>query len=411
MIEIITNCRACKGTNLESRFTLGQQYFSGYFPELDEDINQLRNQLEIVECKDCSLIQLKSTFDPELMYGENYGYRSGLNLSMCDHLSNKARQLQREYSITEGSKILDIGANDGTFLKNFRENHVLFAVDPTLNNWLKFYDFNVKLIAKNFDKNILKDLGANKFDLITSLSVFYDISNPIEFVQTIENLLSENGIWHLEQSYAVTMIKNLNFDTICHEHLEYYTVRSIEKILAQSNLKIIKIELNDINGGSFALDVCKKNSIRYVEDTAVENFRKNEKIFFNENIWVEFNSRFEKFKKSFKDLLNEYKRKGYKISCLGASTKGNVLLQALELDNKIIDQIGEVNLSKLGKVTPGTKIKIVKEDALPYGDDQIRVVLPWHFKTHFLRTQQEFINKGGILVFPLPEIQIITNHV
>jgi hypothetical protein len=410
VVVSIASCRSCGSRLLLDRFDLGNQFFSGYFPSKGENISHLKAPLKVVECEPCSLSQLTHSFEPEYMYGQDYGYRSGLNPSMVTHLNNKSDILKRRYNLDSRSNILDIGSNDGTFLRNFIGCLQLVGTDPTIQNWIKFYDFDVTLISELFDGKIIEEFKGVKFDLITSISMFYDVPEPVEFVKSISNLLTKNGVWHLEQSYLPSMMRNMSFDTVCHEHLMYYSIRSIENIISKFNLKIIHVNLNEVNGGSFELDIARESASYANSDRNIREFQLVEQNFFDGKPWETFDLKFKDFKLQLYDLIMNYKNDGFNISCLGASTKGNVLLQAVGINSELVKFAGEINNQKIGKVTPGTNIEIIPEKDLPVGKREVRLVLPWHFKKFFLETQKSFIDSGGTLVFPLPKIEVINKN-
>jgi hypothetical protein len=398
-------CRSCKSKKLEKIFNLGKQYFTGIFPSKKNNKVPIGN-LSMVKCKNCDLLQLEDNFDQNTMYGNNYGYMSSLNKSMEFHLKRKALNLIKRYKLISKNNILDIGSNDGTFLKNFNNQFKLHGCDPTIKKFKKFYRKDIVRIPKFFCKNIFKE---NTFDLITTISMFYDLPDPKEFSNNINNILKKNGIWHIELSYMPTMIKNTSYDTICHEHMEYYSLKSLKFLLDSSNFKIINIAFNQINGGSIELDIAKKESehkenkklISWIlerEEIGKYNTTKRIKDFFNEC---------EKHKFLLKKLLNSLRVDKKKIIGYGASTKGNVILQYCKLNHKQIPYIAEVNKFKFNKYTPGSKIKIISEkQAKKYKPDYF-LVLPWHFKDHIIKKEKKFLEEGGKLIFPLPEIEIV----
>lgn len=398
-------CRLCKTKNLETVSSLGNMHFTGIFPK-SKKTPIPKGKLKLVRCKRCSLLQLENNFDSNLMYGENYGYMSSLNQAMKFHLELKKRYLLETYNLRKGNLILDIGSNDGTFLQFFDKGFELFACDPTIRKFKKFYRKDIKTTADFFSADKFDNF---KFDLITSIAMFYDLPDPLKFAKDIESLLTNEGIWHVEMSYMPSMINSRSYDTICHEHLEYYSIRSIKFLTDLSNLKIVNISFNQINGGSFSLDIAK-NSSSYEEDKTLLNWLllrekllqfnnlKTQKIFFN-NI--------KKQKLLLFNLIKKLRSKGKKICGYGASTKGNVILQYCGLTEKHLDCIFEVNPFKFNRFTPGSKIRILPERYLKKIKPDYLLVLPWHFKEHIITKEKNFLDKGGKLIFPLPEIEII----
>mgnify|MGYP001162384218 FL=1 len=404
----INKCRSCKNSDLSFAFDLGNQYLTGVFPRRkNEKIS--KGNLSLVFCKKCKLLQLENSFNSEEMYGDNYGYMSSLNKSMFNHLKYKVKKLLRKVSLKSNDMVIDIGSNDGTFLSFFSKKLNLVGVDPTIKKFARFYRKDIKKFSNFFSYEFLKNKITTKAKLITSIAMFYDLEDPIKFAKDVNTLLDRNGIWHLELSYMPSMLKNFSYDTICHEHLEYYSLTSIKYILDKTNFKIIDIEFNEINGGSFALTVAKKDSIHKEEKKIVSWLLAKEKLLkVNElRTFKEFFKKCEKQKKILRNLLSNLKNSGKKVYGYGASTKGNVILQFCKIDSKLIKNIGEVNPYKYNSFTPGTKIKIISESNLRKLKPDYLLVLPWHFKDFILNKEKNYLSKGVKFIFPLPDIEII----
>ncbi len=398
-------CRICKSKRLESVCNLGVMYFTGIFPEsLNSKIP--KGKLKLVRCKQCTLLQLEDNFDSNLMYGENYGYMSSLNKAMEFHLKLKSKYLLDNYKLKKRSLVLDIGSNDGTFLKFFRKSLRLFACDPTIRKFKKYYRKDIKLVPDFFSAERFKGL---KFDLITSIAMFYDLPDPLKFANDIKKVLSKNGIWHVEMSYMPSMLNNSSYDTICHEHLEYYSVKSLKYLMDLANLKIINISFNQINGGSISLDIAKKDS-KYKENKNLLKWllsRESLNGFNDLKTQKQFFNQCKNHKFLLNDLLKKLKSQGKIIYGYGASTKGNVILQYCGINKNYLDCIIEVNSFKYNRFTPGSKIKIMSEKYLRKKKPDYLLVLPWHFKDHIIKKEKQFLDSGGKLIFPLPEIEIV----
>ncbi len=398
-------CRICKSKKLENVYNLGVMSFTGIFPVSIKD-KIPKGQLKLIRCKRCTLLQLDNNFDSNLMYGENYGYMSSLNKAMEFHLKLKSKYLLDTYKLKKGNSVLDIGSNDGTFLSFFKKNLKLFGCDPTIKKFKKHYRKNIKLIPDFFSAEKFKN---QKFDLITSIAMFYDLPDPLKFANDIKSVLSDNGIWHIEMSYMPSMLNNSSYDTICHEHLEYYSVKSLKYLMDLASLKIIDISFNQINGGSISLDVAKKKS-KYQENKVLLNWlllREKSNGFNNLKIQKNFFNQCKRHRFLLIDLLKKIKSQGKKIYGYGASTKGNVILQYCKINKNLLDCIIEVNKFKFNRYTPGSKIKIVSEKYLNKKKPDYLLVLPWHFKDHIIKKEKKFLDRGGKLIFPLPEIEIV----
>lgn len=407
MKSVPLNCRICGGSRFQEILNLGNQSMTGVFPNaLDEDPPS--GELILVRCTECNLVQLDRNFDPTILYGESYGYRSSLNPTMTRHLQNKAGQLSREYGF-DNCLVMDIGSNDATSLKIYDElGFRTVGVDPLLDQFAEYYPKGSVQISNFFNTDIANSYES-KVDILTSIAMFYDLENPNEFVSAVGKCLSEDGIWHFEQSYLPFMLNSNSFDTICHEHLEYYSLSVIDSLLKKHQLRIISIEFNSINGGSIAVTAAKDLSSHKASklvDWAINNENK---------LALDTNAPYEKFamnvqnlKTSLKDLVFAIQSDGKTIAALGASTKGNVLLQYCGLTSADLASIGEVNPDKYGRVTPGSRIKIISEDELLNQNPDYILILPWHFKEFMVNKIRQSASRNCKIILPLPNIEILS---
>ncbi len=405
----IIKCRFCKSKNLKDVIDLGHQALTGVFPS-KKNIKITKGPLKVALCKNCSLLQLRHSYNIEEMYGENYGYRSSLNSSMVNHLCNKSISLIRKYKIKKNDYIIDIGSNDGTFLNSFLNYKNLIGVDPTIKKFKKYYKKNIITINDFFPSNKISELlESKKAKLITCISMFYDLENPLDFVKNIKKILHKDGVWHFEQSYMPFMLKQNSYDTICHEHLEYYSLTIIKKILNKVGLKILDVEFNNINGGSFSVTASHKKSKIKTNQKIINWLLQEEKKMKLDDIKIYqiFSKKIQSHKNSLLNLLKKLRKNKKKVSGLGASTKGNVILQYCKIDESLLKNIYEINKDKFNKFTPGTKIKILNEKKITNKKCNYLLVLPWHFKDHIIKKEKKLLQKGIKLIFPLPQIEII----
>ena len=410
MFHKIEKCRVCGNEHYSTVLDLGNQYLSGIFPKsIDPDM--YRGPLKLVKCDEltggCGHVQLEHTFDLPTMYGQEYGYRSGLNDSMVKHLRGKYEKISNFLDLKENDIVIDIAGNDGTFLGFFSSELKLVSIDPTSKKFSKYFKEHVNYIADFFSEKTFREFFAtSNAKLVTSFSMFYDLEDPCQFAKEVNSILDpEDGIWVLEQSYMPEMLRANSFDTVCHEHLSYYGMRQLKYIMDQAGLKIIDFEFNDVNGGSISLVVANKDS-KYEEATQMLNDLLQEELDLKLNTtepWNDFSFRIEECKIKFWELINECKEDGLKIAALGASTKGNVTIQTWGVTPDDIKVVGEVNPDKDGSFTPGTWIPIKNEDSVIEEYD-VFVILPWHFKNFFINSPKF---KGKKLLFPLPNAEIV----
>ena len=411
MYKKIKKCRISKSTNLMPVLTLGDQYLTGIFPDSREkEVSQ--GPLELVWCEDSRFLQLHHSFPLNEMYGDNYGYRSGLNQSMVAHLHQKVTNLERMINFNLNDIVIDIGSNDATLLKAYKNKNIKrIGIDPTGSKFKDYYTDGIILIDDFFPTNRFKNkYQGEKAKIITSIAMFYDLENPLKFVQSIADSLHKDGVWHLEQSYLPSMLRTNAYDTICHEHLEYYTLGNITYLVEQCGLKIIDVQINDINGGSFAVNVCHENSTNIPANKPVINWllAQEERMgLHTPKPFYDFKDRVFQHKKDLQELIFSLNKSGKTIFGYGASTKGNVLLQFCGFTEKEIPYIAEVNEDKFGCFTPGTHIPIISEQEARSMNPDYFFVLPWHFKHNILSREEKFRANGGKFIFPLPYIEII----
>jgi NDP-4-keto-2,6-dideoxyhexose 3-C-methyltransferase len=411
MYKETDHCRICGNNNLVLIMDIGVQALTGMFPKSPEE-EVFSGPVQLVRCVGddfCGLVQLRQSYDVELMYGDNYGYRSGLNPSMVAHLTSKVKNILTKDVLRDGDLVVDIGSNDGTTLKLFPAGkYSLLGVDPSGSKFIDYYPPDVKLIADFFSEKIVDEItSGKKAKVITSFSMFYDLEDPVAFAQEIEATLEDDGIWIFEQSYLPAMLEANSFDTICHEHLEFYCFKQIEWIAKKAGLKVIDVEFNDINGGSFSITAAKVNSSIQPNLKQLEKIRAYElALGLNQaQIYEDFKHRIKKAKTSLINFLNEACSNKKTVYGLGASTKGNVLLQYFNIDESLVKKIGEVNEDKFGKFTPGTLIPMISEKELLALNPDYLLILPWHFRPFFENLSSL---KGRTLVYPLPKFEIVT---
>jgi hypothetical protein len=409
MYHAITTCRICDAHELESVLDLGNQCFTGIFPK-NPDASLASAPLELVKCTRCGLVQLHHNFEPSMLYGPTYGYRSGLNKSMVEHLRAKAASLQKLCPLQPGDIVLDIGSNDGTSLGFYPAHSRRLGMDPSAEKFRKYYQPGVDLVVDFFSaRNFQKLHGTAKAKIVSSIAMFYDLESPPAFVEQVRDVLAPDGIWHLEQSYLPLMLKVNAYDTVCHEHLEYYALRQIKWLTDQFGLHIIDVQINDINGGSFAVTVAHKNG-PYAEakETVAKFLREEDELGLQSlKVFQEFRSRVDAHHEQLPARLAEIKRHGQLALGYGASTKGNVVLQFCNITPELLPAIMEVNPDKFGCYTPGTKIPIISETEGHARNPDFLMVMPWHFKANVMQREAAFLKRGGKLLFPLPEIHTV----
>lgn len=412
----IKNCRICGNSDLVPVLDLGKQCLTGVFPKTKEEV-VTSGPLELVKCREdkdsghCGLLQLRQSYDLDEMYGDNYGYRSGLNRSMVEHLNDKARGMLKRVDLSAGDIVLDIGSNDGTLLASYPKNGAIFAgFDPTGLKFKEFYPAHVELVTDFFSARSFKNkFGKKKAKIVTSIAMFYDLEDPLKFMEEVRDILADDGLWLFEQSYMPTMLEMNSYDTVCHEHLEYYGLKQIKWMADKAGFKIADIEFNNINGGSFSITAAKATSKFRENSAAVEKILRLEgaKALGTLKPYEEFKERVFKNRDDLRQFVEKTKRDKKALFGYGASTKGNVLLQFCGFTDRDIAFIAEVNKDKFGCYTPGTLIPIISEEKAKAMKPDYFLVLPWHFKANIAVKERGYLRSGGKLFFPLPRPEVV----
>jgi hypothetical protein len=407
--EPLKKCRVSGSSNLIPVLSLGQQALTGVFPRTRQT-PVTAGPLELVWCPDSGLLQLAHSYDSDEMYGESYGYRSGLNQSMVRHLTQKVHLLERLADIKSGDVVLDIGSNDATSLKAYRTPGLIrIGIDPTGDKFKEFYGENLELVPDFFSAAAVRRRVPKRARIVTSIAMFYDLADPIAFARQVAEILEPDGLWHLEQSYMPSMLRLCSYDTICHEHLEYYSLSTLQHIINAADLRVVDVQMNAVNGGSFAVTAVHRASACQSNDVMVDWLLEQEDRMglHTPRPYRDFEERVFRHRRDLIRLLQALRSAGKRILGYGASTKGNVVLQFCGIGPGIVEAIAEVNPDKFGSFTPGTHIPIIPEAQARTMKPDYFLVLPWHFKEGIIQREQEFLESGGKMIFPFPEIEVI----
>lgn len=409
-------CRVCGSTSLKPVIDLGAQYLQGSFYKPGKEEPPLRKiACTLSRCdptqdeEACGLLQMEHSVPPEVLYSA-YWYRSGTNATMRNHLKSIAVEAEAMVA-RPGLVVLDIGCNDGTLLRSYSPNADKFGIDPS--DVASEVKDGITVVQDLFPSPELTHLlGERKVDVVTSIAMFYDLESPVEFAKNVRDVLAANGIWILEMSYMPLMLQMNSYDTICHEHLEYYSFSVIEKILARAGLKAVRVSINDINGGSLRVYAARSTCLKYRNDEWTAGIRKMRQGEFDLELdtdrpYRNFQDRINVHREKLISMLKSLKREGKRIHVYGASTKGNTILQWCGIDSRLIDVAAERNPDKFGARTIGTDIPIVSEEESRAMKPDYYLVLPWHFQEEFVEREKATLAAGTGMIFPLPEIRIV----
>lgn len=417
-----TTCRICGSSSLKPVIDLGDQCIAGAFRAPGASgMPEPKLPLQLVRCDPqkrpgaCGLVQLRHTVPGSTLYS-SYWYRSGINRSMTENLHEIAAQAVAVVGgLRSGDMVIDIGCNDGTLLDGYQDrppNLTLLGIDPSdVTRYAVAKGYEV--INDFFSRRVLTERFPNrKARVVTSIAMFYDLEQPGEFVAEIARCLDDDGIWVSEFSYMPTMLEKSSFDTICHEHLEYYSVAVIERLLGEAGLEIVRAELNDVNGGSIRIFVGHAGRRGREHAMALERLRAREAELElgTAEPYDEFARRALKVRDDLTTLLRTLRSDGATIHVYGASTKGNTILQFAGIDRSLIDYAADRNPDKWGSETIATHIPIISEEESRTLRPDYYLVLPWHFLDEFVEREAEFLACGGRFIVPLPDVRVIGEH-
>ncbi len=407
----ITACRLCGAQRLEVVIDLGAQHLTGVFPKLGA-AHPRRAPLRLVRCADgCGLVQLADTCNLEEMYGATYGYRSGLNPSMVRHLRAKIARIGGMGVLRPGDAVIDIGSNDGTSLAAYAQGvYDLIGIDPSGRKFAQHYPPGARLVPEFFTGETARAaLGGRKARVVTSFSMFYDLEDPLGFMREVRSVLADDGIWVFEQSYLPMMLAANSLDTICHEHLEYYGMRQIAWAAERAGLELVEVDYNDVNGGSCSVTARPVQGGQPAHGPTVRAALAEEAAAGLDGAapYHAFAARSSGARRALLDFLEGARARGERVAALGASTKGNVLLQYAGITPDLVQVVGEVNPDKFGAMTPGSAIPIRPEAEVLAGGYDHHLVLPWHFRDFFLSRPHL---RGHRLVFPLPQLEVLVGR-
>ena len=420
-IRLLEKCKVCGSSDLTKVLTLDEQYLSPTFVKTNKNnrLAKIKSPLTLVLCdkdkndKNCGLLQLLEITEADLLYKE-YFYRTATNDTMKKDLKELVDQVIKIAAPTEQDIIVDIGSNDCTMLNFYEDKFKLVGFEPAKN--IKFLDNgkNIKVINNYFNsKNFKENFPEKKAKIVTSCAMFYDLENPIEFVKNIEEILDKDGVWCCQISYLDSMIRFNNFYDICHEHLSYYSLESFEYLINKLNLRLFYAETNAVNGGSVRLYICKKDSKKFNEVdlknklNKLKDEEKKLKLTLSKT-FVDFEKTVTELKTKTVKYVNEILKNKKIILALGASTKGNIILQHFGLTKEKIPYISERNSEKVGLKCLGSDIELISEERARQINPEAFIVLPWNFKKEIVEREKDYLNKGGKLMFVMPYPHVVT---
>jgi len=414
-----TSCRICGSPELVPVLSLGDQYIAGAFAEPGGQQPVLRRvPLELVRCDTtrnedgCGLVQLRHTVPGAILY-RSYWYRSGVNETMTHNLHQIAQQAEKMVGLHPGDLVIDIGCNDGTLLDGYEASDLKYlGFDPS--------DVSRYAVEKGYEvardfysyEHVRQRHVDRKARIITSIAMFYDLEYPRAFVEDVSQALADDGVWVIELHYLPAMLDMNQFDAIVHEHLEYYSLAVIERLLGEAGLGVVRAEVNAINGGSVRLFVRRAGVFAAQgEDTELLQqlrVREFEMALDAAEPYERFAHAAERVREDLAATCRRIVEEGKTIHVYGASTKGNTILQYAGIDHTLVPYAADRNPDKHGSETIGTKIPIISEAESRELRPDYYLALPWHFLDEFLDRERAFLDRGGHFIVPMPEVRLVS---
>tara|TARA_R100000231_G_scaffold3727_1_gene6510 strand:- start:3229 stop:4452 length:1224 start_codon:yes stop_codon:yes gene_type:complete len=393
-------------TDYEVVLDLGEQPWGNNFLTKDEVGKEPYYPLKLVYCNQSELLQLSYFVPKEVMFSD-HTYLSGMTKSLQSHFYNTAKENLEDLNLSFDDVVVDIGGNDGTQLLQYKKlgfNNVI-NIESAGNICKLSEESGITSHNMFFNEDNIKgviDKGSVK--LINASGVFFHLEELHSVIKGIDYILSDDGIFVVQFMYSGAMVENGNFDTIYHEHLCYYTINSICKLLSNYGLKIFDAQFVEIHSGTIIAKFCKESCHKYpVTERCLEQIERDKKYdlqsFFDLGEYIK--GRRDNLKSFLKDLKNNNKT----IYAYGAPVKGNTLLNYMRIDNTIIDKVVEVNPLKIGKYTPGTNIPVTEESLEDLPDYYL--LLSHNFKDEILKKNKNLLDKGVKFIIPFPEIEVI----
>lgn len=411
----IQECRVCKNNSLTEVISIDEQFLSPTFVETNENnyLSEIKVKQTLVLCDKknggCGLLQMRETVNPDLLYRQ-YFYRTSTNEMMKNDLKKVVEFVKNNVALKKDDVVVDIGANDCTMIQWFPEDCFRVGVEPAKNiDWKNVR--NVNIVNDYFNKNsLVKKIQDRKVKAFTACAMFYDLDDPNSFVSDIKECLDENGVFVIQLSYLPGMLKNMNFYDICNEHLEYYSLQTLNVLMNRNGLEIYDAVENDVNGGSVLVAVGHYDTREKTE--RFKKLLKSEDDFkmFEKETYEEFYNKILSLKTKVNNYIKKDLQDNKKVLGLGASTKGNMLLQLFGIDKKVLPYISERNKDKVGLRTLGTDIELISEEDARNMNPSCMLVLPWYFKDEIVEREREYINNGGVLLFPMPYAHIVDKN-
>lgn len=398
----MTRCRAC-GHATEEVLDLGAHYLPDF-----TDPGTLRGRaypLRLMLCPACTLLQLAETTPREALYHERYGFKSGVNEAVRRDLADVVR-----YALAarpDPRSWLDIACNDGTLLSSVPPHVHREGIDPLAQLAAEAGLHADTIISDYFWPGYYDGAGGAPFDVITSVSMFYDLDDPGQFAEDVASVLAPGGAWVIQQNYAGHMLERNAVDNVCHEHVTYFTVTALDRLLRLRGLEVNDVAYSDVNGGCIRTLVTRARERAVAPSVGEALEREAASGLGDPATWRKWGGEVLAELAKTRRLLEDAKAAGERVMVYGASTRGGTILQAIGAGPALVEAAVERQPAKVGKVMAAAGLPIISEEEMRANPPEWLLISPWFFRDVFLEREAEFLRNGGRMLFPLPRFEVV----
>jgi len=393
-------CRVCDSARLEPVIDLGMQPWCNHFLRAEEVGTEPFYPLRVAYCLDCATAQLDHTVPKEVMFG-NHTYLSGVTRSLSDHFRSVAEEVAQRFTAGKSRpSVLDIGSNDGTQLKHFQTlGFDVLGIESSRTTAEIANAAGVNTVNEFFNADLVSRIG-RRFDVINAAGVFFHLEELHSVAEGIRIALAEDGVFVVQFLYMPSIIDNLAFDQIYHEHLLYYTLTTVNQLLARHGLELFDAYLSPIHGGSivgFATHAGRLPKTSRLQHALTSESRGG---YNSIDTYRRFAERIKTMRAENLAFLEDRAAQGKRVYGMGAPVKGNTLLNYFGITNRLMQCVVERNTLRRGLYTPGSHLPVLMEDELPSPPD-VYYVLAWNFKREILARNRDLLDRGVEFFFPV----------
>ena len=405
-------CRMCRKSELTKFLDLGCAPPSDQFKRKEQLIEpDIYYPLEVFLCNQCGLAQLGYTVSPEILYRNDYPYESSITKAGQKHFFRFAQSVTERLHLGPSDLAVDVGSNVGVLLSGFKESGVrVLGVDPAANIVRIAEKRGIETLNEFFGISVAQTIAKQKgrASVITATNVFAHVDDLHAFMQAVDALLGDKGVFIFEAPHFMHLVQSVEYDTIYHEHLSYLSLTPLIPFFKQFHMEVFDVEQVDIHGGSFRVYVARSRDGRAIAPAVQKMLDTEDQVKLHSlPVLHEFSKRVEKNRDDITWLLRRLRHEGKRIAGISAPAKGMTLLNYCGLGGHYLDFVTEKSLLKIGRFTPGTRIPVLPDDALLEKRPDYALLLAWNFADEIMENLRDYRKAGGKFIVPIPTPRII----